>query len=62
MPVAGFSGSVAYPANAPKLGVRVPPRVSQKPPKLQKTVAGKVLPRIHSRMPLKNIKTPPKKK
>jgi len=45
-----------------KNGVSVAPKESQKPPKVVKTTAGKVLPRTHSRRPPMRRRMPAKKK
>lgn len=63
MPSAGDLASAgAYDENAANEGFSVPPNASQKQPKLQKTMEGKLFPRTHSMMPLRSMRTPPMKK
>jgi len=59
---AEVSGSVgAYAIDALNDGVRVAPKVNQKPPKVPKTTNGKVFPRTNSRSAPRIMSRPPKK-
>ena len=60
-PVAG-SLVPAYDDHAAKLGLRIPPKLSQNVPKVIKTMQGKVLPRMSSMKPPMFMRIPPWKK